>query len=138
MDEVRTGYKIAMSIAVMCFIIGIGMTILMIARNFWNHTESAVERPLNAVSDATAWQLASSNTPVPVASIWKVLNDIDPLGDVTTTLCTDFTIGSKKTPSHIYSTDRKDVKNYLGYKAYFTYEWLPGDNLRVLITLDDM
>lgn len=136
MGEINTGAKMAVSICVICFILAMGMTIVYIARAFWNNTEKQIERPVNLVSEATAWQLASYNKPVPITAIWKVMNDIDPLGDTGKTTCRSFVMKKHSGAAMEHGTTRKDIKYYIEYKAWFSYEMLADGTLNIVIELD--
>lgn len=114
MEDVNTATKMATSVVVMCFLISIGLSILLIGRAFWNQTEYTVDTAAGNVGWADAYSLASKAESVPVASVYRVLQGLNlTVGDVYDTL-----------ELHVY--DKNGVELYdldgSGYKIYGYYD----------------
>lgn len=77
MQELNSGFKIATSTVILCFILAIGISLMLIGRNVWNRVAAEVERPVAAVVDTDAYYLASYGKPVPVAGIWKLVQRVN-------------------------------------------------------------
>lgn len=77
MEEINSAYKIAMSVVVLCFIISIGLVIIIVGRAFWNKTEYTVDTAINNVGYADAYTLASKNDSVPVAAVFRVFQALN-------------------------------------------------------------
>ena len=73
MQDMTTAYKIAASIVIICFILTIGIVLMMIGQNFFRTELDKVEKPLNQTADADVYFLSSYQEAVPVAAVWKVL-----------------------------------------------------------------
>lgn len=76
-EDLSTAYKIAAGACIMAFILSIGLSLMMIGRNFWNKTADQVTTPVTSMQDTDAFFLASYEKPVPVADIWKMVMRIN-------------------------------------------------------------
>lgn len=61
----------------MCFIISIGLVIITVGKTFWGQTEYTVDTAINNVGYADAYELASKNDSVPVASVFRVFQGLN-------------------------------------------------------------
>ena len=77
MQELNSGFKIATSAVILCFILAISITLMLIGRNLWNRVATEVERPISSITDTDAYYLASYGKPVPVAGIWKLVQRVN-------------------------------------------------------------
>lgn len=58
-EDLSTAYKIAAGACIMAFILSIGLSLMMIGRNFWNKTADQVTTPVTSMQDTDAFFLAS-------------------------------------------------------------------------------
>ena len=127
-EDLSTAYKIAAGACIMVFILSIGLSLMMIGRNFWNKTADQVTTPVTSMQDTDAFFLASYEKPVPVADIWKMVMRInygasstDANGNIS-----KFSI-KERNPSNpndwmLISTSVDDLDDYMARKAYMSWE----------------
>ena len=127
-EDLSTAYKIAAGACIMAFILSIGLSLMMIGRNFWNKTADQVTTPVISMQDTDAFFLASYENPVPVADIWKMVMRInygassaDTNGNISR-----FSIKARN-PSNpndwvLISTSVGDLDDYMARKAYMSWE----------------
>lgn len=58
-EDLSTAYKIAAGACIMAFILSIGLSLMMIGRNFWNKTADQVTTPVTSMQDTDAFFLRS-------------------------------------------------------------------------------
>ena len=133
-SDINSGAKIAVSICVICFILSIGLLIMMLAMHFWRETEANFERPLANMENADAGFLASYSKPTPVAATWKVIQNIGtgnigrfvlketaPSGAITVKYDTD-TVYPKPATSAIGSLAIAQLNEHLDEKCYLSWD----------------
>lgn len=123
-EDVNTGAKIAVSICVICFIISIGMLIMLIGRHFWHQTEASVERPLSSMNDADLSFLSAYEHPAPVAALWKCVQNIGVGNVVELKLKKLNYAGSVTTIGTYHNQDQilQVLKENLTKKAYYSWD----------------
>lgn len=125
MEEVKTVYKIATAIVILCFILSISLTILMVSRNFWNRTENQVSQTVVNTQYMDAYQLSSYGKAVPVAAMWKTINTLDPNGEIPgRSTLHDFTMEVRDSNGNTVTTlyTRNALYDYMAYKGFMSYE----------------
>lgn len=120
MEDVNTGIKMATSVVIMCFIISIIMSILLIGKAFWHNTENRYEVAIGQANISSLYEVASQGRPVNLATMWKSINEIDPLGDLAGQ--TNFSNFSVYCGSNLITTDRSKLNKLLLYDGYLSYE----------------
>lgn len=123
MEDVRTAYKMATALVIMCFVISIGLSLLWISRAFWNRTEASVERSIISTETAELWQTASQGAPVPVAAIYKVISQV-PVATANAGGRTAFVI--RDSSGNQLTQTQSEITKYLAKKAYLSYEEYAG------------
>ena len=127
-EDLSTAYKIAAGACIMALIMSVGLSLMMIGRNFWNKTADQVTTPVVSVQDTDAFFLASYEKPVPVADIWKLVTRINYGASSATTNgnISKFSI-KEQSPSNpnnwvLISTSVDDLDDYMARKAYMSWE----------------
>lgn len=127
-EDLSQAYKIAASACILVFILTIGLSLMMLGRNLWNQTATAVTQPVLSMQDNDAFYLASYSKPVPVAAIWKLTNRINteasdtaPNGNFT-----QFAV-KEQNPSNpndwrLLSDQVDSLARYMERKAYLSWE----------------
>ena len=105
-EDLSTAYKIAAGACIMAFILSIGLSLMMIGRNFWNKTADQVTTSVTSMQDTDAFFLASYEKPVPVADKFSI---------------------KERNPSNpndwmLISTSVDDLDDYMARKAYMSWE----------------
>lgn len=152
-ENMASSTRMAVAVVILAFVLSIGMTITMLATNYWDKIEYSTTLNVVNTQSMTAYQLAQKNVPVPVAAIWKVLGELDPQG----TMCTTFVIydkdgnrvlGGSSRSSGIaagvtyitqddVNTARKNITQYLSKKGYFSYALNEVNMYDIIINLID-
>ncbi len=140
MQEITTAWKIAVSVVIMSFIISIVVSVMYITRAFWNRTEVHIEGAVVRTADAEAYQAASFGRPIPVPTIWKVVNGLtgSSANDTSNKLAKFEMYDGVDASGHPIRVTNKysDITNYLNRKGWFSYEEGAGV-YSVSITLTD-
>lgn len=125
-EDLNTAYKIAISACVLLFILSMGLSLMMIGRNFFNTTTTQITAPISAVEDKDAYYLASYGRPVPVADIWKVISRINYTATSGNGNFSSFRITQvnprNSNDTILLSTRVSDLDKYMHYKAYVSWE----------------
>ena len=123
MQEINTATKIAFATVAMCFVIGIAMSLLFITKAFWSRTENSIESAMVNTAAAEVYQVASYGKPVPIASIWKSLEDAAGVNRQGTGV-RNFQLYDYD--GNLISNDYQSLKDHLGDKGYLSYEEVAG------------
>lgn len=121
MEDVNSAWKMGISMCVLCAIISMGLIVMLIGRSFWNGTANTVDRAAINVGYADAYALATKGEPVPVAAMFRVLQNVNmSLGSNGMDLTIVYTDGTEKT-----GATADDLSTLLAKQGYFSY----GDSI---------
>lgn len=150
-EDIDTGARLGVQVVIMAFVLALGLSVTMIATNYWRDTEVGIEENVLDVQSMTAYQLAQKNVPVPVAAIWKVMGELDPYENMCstfviydtdrTTVLAGGTISATYAPGVRIVTKaevdaaRSEINKYLSKKAYFSYTLNKSNMYDIVINL---
>lgn len=138
-EDLNTAWKMGISVAVMAFILSMGLTLMLIGRHAWNTVADQITTPVLSMQDNDAFYLASYDKPVPVADIRKVVSNIN-YGAPASSINGNFSSFQIKEQSdvnpnewYLVSTSIADLDNYLARKAYMSWEFDEISNLYEMV-----
>ena len=127
-EDLNTAYKIAAGACILAFILSIGLTLVLLGRNFWNKTATQITTPVVSMQDNDAFFLASYEKPVPIADIWKLIYRINYGVDTSASNgnITSFSL-KEQNPTNpndwtLVSTSIASLDDYMDRKAYLSWE----------------
>lgn len=148
MTDLDTGYKIATSIVVVCFILTIGLVITMVGRHYFNTTIDEFEKPALEIDDANIYFLSQHESAVPVASLWKVVQKLEykNIGEFYLRIWDPSKVSNQYTYIYGYnsthaksdtigradSSKANKLENVLAEKCYFSWEYKDDKGYYVL------
>lgn len=127
-EDMSTAYKIAAAGCIVAFLLSVGISLMMIGRNFLNGVTTQVTTPVVSMQDNDAFFLASYDKPVPVADIWKLISRINYSAStsVGNGNISNFSIKEQNQANPndwtLVSTSITDLDKYMGRKAYMSWE----------------
>lgn len=152
-ENMDQGYKMAITMVIMCFIISLGLTVTMVSTHAWDQVEYDTTVSIVNTQSMTAFQLAKLNKPVPVAAVWKVMNELDPNCNQCTTVAiydkagnlvhggTSRRLGIAAGVTQITKEQvdraRADIGAFLEHKGYFSYALNEANMYDIIINLTD-
>lgn len=117
-EDLNTAYKIAAGACIMAFILSVGLSLMMIGRNFWN----IVAEVTNFVDEVTDTAVLDEKH---VADLYLACSAYGPLVDVQILRYAKVVNPDPKNPGDTYMT-------YVGSDDI--YSWNQGDLLKVKVT----
>lgn len=127
-EDTSQAAKIATACIVMVAIVFMAVTLMWVSKSFLNQQVHTYDMAISQAKDAQASFLGSYSKPVPVASVLKVIEDINYGAEAGASRIASFKIYSEKLgvqnedDAYPISTDDADIIHYLDQKCYFGWE----------------